>query len=165
MLAQGGAVHRGKVARTVLVLSVVAMWLVIAACGNPRTIRSGENEMTYTSAILEEEANEIADLIFSDEVDLGNDFDTSLDKNGVLLPTGSGARRWNFTYTIKVFVEGDVLDNSKIEDELTELAGSISEQVLGPETREYRRIVELFHCSKKFDDCKFIFKTYVPRVR
>ena len=156
---------RGNVARTALAILVAALCLMAAACGNPRTIQSGDNELTYTSAILEEEATEIADVVFSDDLDLGNDFDASMDKGGVIEPTGSGARRWDFTYTIKVFVKGDVLDDSKIEAKLTELAGNVSEQVLGPETREIKRIVELFHCAKKFDDCKFIAESSVARER
>ena len=142
------------------VLAILTATVIVAAgcgSGHGERLEYGGSEFFYTSALLDDEAKEIGDFIFEGG---GNDLPGSIslqaDKNGVRVQTGSGARQWHFTYIFRFVLDGAQSVGSETSNSLEQLTNGLFENVLGEETREIKRITEMYVCQKKFAECDLV---------
>lgn len=135
--------------------AAVTFVIALTACGVPQTSLSyGVNELQYTSAVLEEEAAQIGQFLFETSgVNIGAPASVRLDKNGIRVQTGSGARQWHFTYSFQIAVQGQVGEMARLEADIRAWRAGLLEQVFESETREIKRIVQMSICESPFEGC------------
>ena len=148
------------ITRYSLILAILSVAVIVAAgCGpgHGERLDYGGNEFFYTSALLDDEAAEIGDFIFENSgSDLLGNLSLQADKNGVRVRTGSGARQWHFTYIFRFVLDGAQSGGSETSNSLEQLTNGLFENVLGEETREIKRITEMYVCQKKFAECDLV---------
>ncbi len=144
---------------SLVVAVLTAVVIVAAGCGpgQGRRLDYSGNEFFYTSALLDDEAKEIGDFIFERRgSDLLGSVSLQADKNGVRVQTGSGARQWHFTYIFRFVLDDAQRGGSENAGRLERLTRGLFENVLGEETREIKRITEMYVCQKKFAECVLV---------
>lgn len=148
------------ITRYLLLLGILsAAAILVAGCGggHGERLEYGGNEFFYTSALLDDEASDIADFIFERSgSDVLGSVSLQADKNGVRVQKGSGARQWHFTYIFRFVVNGAQRGDAETATSLEQLSAGLFENVLGEETREIKRITEMYVCQKKFEECNLV---------
>ena len=148
------------ITRYSLVIAVLTAVVIVAAgCGpgHGKRLDYSGNEFFYTSALLDDEAKEIGDFIFERSgSNLLGSVSLQADKNGVRVQTGSGARQWHFTYKFHFVLDDAQSGGSVTANSLEQLTNGLFENVLGEETREIKRITEMYVCQKKFAECDLV---------
>ena len=148
------------ITRYLPILATLSTILVVATgcgAGHGERLEYGGNEFFYTSALLEDEATEISGFIFERSgTDLLGSVSLQADKNGRRVQTGSGARQWHFTYIFRFVVDGAQRGDAETATSLAQLSAGLFENVLGEETREIKRITEMYVCQKKFEECNLV---------
>ena len=139
------------------ILSAAAILAAACGPGHGERLEYGGNEVFYTSALLDDEAKEIADFIFERSgSDLLGSVSLQADKNGRRVQKGSGARQWHFTYILRFVLDGAQRGDAETANSLEQLTAGLFENVLGEETREIKRITEMYVCQKKFEECSLV---------